>query len=248
VVRLTERDLQVLELLVYRRAETLDFIHQGLFSDCVRKRALNRLGELCAGGILERFDVQTIDAPEPQSVYRLDRRGVAVVRDRCLAGEHLRGRRWNPILRSSSIAHQIATNRVGDILGTQIAPEHLQPAASASEARNRPDAIYLAHGNGRGMRVLVEVDLGHYSRRRLQDKIAAFHDRSDAGALIFVCPPERQAYLEWVAGIQYHGEGDLRNWPIRVFTFDELKHPDTLPERLRPFRFDDEPIRGLDCV
>jgi hypothetical protein len=67
-VALQRRDLAILELLVVRRAETLDELHRRYFDGLSRKRVLNRLGELTTAGYLHRESVDLLDSPAPQSV------------------------------------------------------------------------------------------------------------------------------------------------------------------------------------
>ena len=71
---LTSRDLAILGCLVYRRVETLDYLHETHFAGASRKRALNRLGELRAGGYLERTDVSLPSQDTTTSVYWLTTR------------------------------------------------------------------------------------------------------------------------------------------------------------------------------
>src|SRR4051794_41432560 len=74
-LHLTVRDVRVLELLVSRRVETLDALHQLAFPGVSRKRALNRLGELVAGGFVDRRSVELPGRDGPRSVYFLTGRG-----------------------------------------------------------------------------------------------------------------------------------------------------------------------------
>ncbi len=70
-VSIQQRDVRIMELLVERRAETLDALHDELFAGRARKRALNRLGELCSAGYLIRTVVDVPTEPTPQNVYTL---------------------------------------------------------------------------------------------------------------------------------------------------------------------------------
>lgn len=192
-VHLTSRDLQVLELLVTRRAETLAWIHEQHFAGLSRKRALNRLGDLAAAGYLRRVTVTVPGATRPESAYTLGPRGKAALELRSLAGEHFRHRRFNPTLRDSSIPHQILVNRVADWLGADLTPEHLLPMTSKEQWRHKPDGVYQAlnpredsHPTRTRAMVWLEVDLGHYSRERIKGKLRAFHADEEAGHLLLV--------------------------------------------------------------
>lgn len=191
-VSLQKRDLFILETLVVRRAETLDELHRLAFGDRSRKRAINRLGELAAGGYLQRVSVEVLGADAPQSVYTLGPRAKRALELRSLASEHFRYRRFNPILRDSSIPHQIATNRVADWLGADLIPEHLLPAKDAAAARHRPDGIYQTATPDKQGRtaVFLEVDLGHYSRARIIGKARAFLEDPEARMMVFVSPTD----------------------------------------------------------
>ncbi len=184
-VHLMRRDLRVLELLVTRRAETLGWIHEQHFAGLSRKSALNRLGDLTAAGYLQRATVTVPGAPGPESAYTLGPRGKAALELRSLAGEHFRHRRFNPTLRDSSIPHQIIVNRVADWLGADLTPEHLLPMKTKEQWRHKPDGIYPAQGVEGGM-VWLEVDLGHYSRERINGKVRAFRADPDAVHLLLV--------------------------------------------------------------
>ena len=185
-VHLTRRDLQVLEALVTRRAETLTWIHEQQFSGLSRKRALNRLGDLAAASYLRRVTVTIPGAPRPQSAYTLGPRGKAALELRSLAGEHFRHRRFNPTLRDSSIPHQILVNRVADWLGADLTPEHLLPMSTKEQWRHKPDGIYPALDPDARRMVWLEVDLGHYSRERIDGKVHAFRVDADACHLLLV--------------------------------------------------------------
>lgn len=189
-VHLTRRDLQVLEALVTRRAETLTWIQEQHFDGLSRKRALNRLGDLAAAGYLKRVTITVPGAKGPESAYTLGPSGKAALELRSLAGEHFRHRRFNPTLRDSSIPHQILVNRVADWLGADLIPEHLLPMSSKEQWRHKPDGVYTAltpredtHPTRTLPMIWLEVDLGHYSRDRIKGKVRAFHDDPEAGHL-----------------------------------------------------------------
>jgi hypothetical protein len=200
-VALNGRDIAILNLLVERRVETLDYLHETIFPGRSRKRVLNRLGDLARHGYIERLSVALVNGDgRPESVYRLGRRAKPALELRsALGAEAFRGRRFNPTLRASSIDHQIMTNRVADWLGAELTPEHLLPAGGRGDAyRHRPDGIYTAAAADAFGRQLVffEVDLGHYSRDRLLGKVTAFLKHPEGRGMLIVSPrPMRAAQI-----------------------------------------------------
>jgi Replication-relaxation len=222
-VALQRRDLRILETVLARRAETLEVLRELEFRGLSRKRALNRLGELAGAGYLQRVSLEVLGAEGPQSVYTLGPKGKRALELRSLASEAIRYRRFNPILRDSSIPHQIATNRIADWLGAQLLPEHLLPAPSAEAARHRPDGMYevaQSDRSGRAM-VLLEVDMGHYSRARILGKVAAFLEHRRALAVLFACPNEQRATLVERTIRERYDEYVLER--ITVRTFEQLR-------------------------
>lgn len=156
-------------------------------------------------------------------MYTLGPKGKAALELRSLASETIRYRRFNPILKDSSIPHQIATNRVADWLGAQLLPEHLLPALDANGARHRPDGIYEAaqpDKSGRTL-MLLEVDMGHYSRQRIVGKLAAFLAHPQARGIVFVCPTwERTAWIGRV--IREESHRDRVDERITLLTFEQI--------------------------
>src|SRR5438105_15495066 len=146
-VALLARDVELLGLLVERRAETLDYLHERFFPDGKLKSARNRLHRLQQGGYVIRTSANLFGTDgRMESVYTLGPRAKRALELRSAAGsEAFRGRRFNPTLRDSSIDHQIMTNRIGDWLGADLQPEHLLPSKKGPDAfRHRPDAVYTA--------------------------------------------------------------------------------------------------------
>jgi hypothetical protein len=224
-VALQQRDVAVLSLLVERRVETFDFLHETLFPGASRKVAINRLGDLARAGYLERLSVPLDGEDGPMSVYRLGPRAKAAIELRNARGhEAFRGRRFNPTLRESSIDHQVMTNRVGDWLGARLRPEHLLPAAGKGDAfRHRPDATYVAaQADAHGRRtVYLEVDLGHYSRERILGEIKAFLQAPDARAMLLVAPTQERAALLGLWARDVYGDAIAER--LQTLTFDEVR-------------------------
>lgn len=224
-VALHARDIKILSLLVERRVETLDYLHETLFPGLSRKRVLNRLGDLARAGYLERLSVTLHGEFQPKSVYRLGPRAKPALELRNAHGhETLRGRRFNPTLRASSIDHQVMTNRVGDWLGARLRPEHLLPAPGNGDAfRHRPDATYLAaQADAHGRRtVYLEVDLGHYSRERILGKINAFLQAPDARAMLLIAPTQERAALLGLWARDLYGDAIAER--LQTLTFAEIR-------------------------
>jgi hypothetical protein len=236
-VALRQRDVELLSLLVERRAETLDYLHARFFGDWTLKPARNRLARLCKAGYLHRESVSLHGTDgRLESVYTLGPRAkAALVLRRAAAAEAFDGRRFNPTLRSASLDHQILTNRVGDWLGADLRHEHLLPAHGKGDAfRHRPDAVYTAaQADAQGRRtVFLEVDLGHYSRERILGKVKAFLANDDARTIVFASPTPGRAALvnSWVRDVY----GDAIGRRMQTLTFDQLReggylHPGAEP-------------------
>jgi hypothetical protein len=157
-----------------------------------------------------------------ESVYTLapKARTALVLRGR---GEDFHGRRFNPTLRTESLPHQIATNRVADWLGARLVPEHLLPARFRAELQHRPDGVYeaaRADARGRDL-VLLEVDLGSYSRERLLGKVRAFRESERARSILIVTPTAERGQLvvAWVRDA--YGPAGLAE--VQALPFDEVR-------------------------
>lgn len=236
-VALHQRDVEILALLVERRAETLDYLHGCFFSRSVPKVARNRLARLCKAGYLHRESVSLYGSNgRMESVYTLGPRAkAALILRRNAAAEAFNGRRFNPTLRAASLDHQIVTNRVGDWLGAELRHEHLLPAHGNGDAfRHRPDAVFTAaQADAQGRRtVFLEVDLGHYSRERILGKVKAFLSDTDARTIVFASPTPARAALvnSWIRDIY----GDAIGQRMQTLTFDQLQaggylHPGAEP-------------------
>ncbi len=240
-VRLQRRDLELFELLLERRVETLGHLHRLAFQGKARKTARNRLIRLRQGGYIERVALADIDeqllAPGDgehpvASVYRLTPKGIAALRLRHRAGAALRGRPALADLTDSSIPHQLAVSRTGDWLGTRLIGEHLLESPGR-DRRHRPDAAYHARPDEAGRTlVLVEVDLGNYTRQRILGKLRTFLANEESRGAIFVTHTSGRA--EQVAGWirARHGDGVMRR--VQVLTLDELRDGQLLDPGLAP--------------
>jgi hypothetical protein len=234
-VSITRRDVAIMELLVERRAETLDELATRFFAERSRKRAQNRLGTLAGAGYLQCTKLAVPSLAEPQNIYTLGPKGKRALELRSSAAlELFRDRRFNPSLRTASLPHQIVTNRVADVLGMRMTPEHLLEDRRDRESRAvRPDGVYLAGRPDDWQRqVWVEVDLGHYSRKRIEDKVRAAIANHDVRGMLLVCATQRRAD-------QVHGWLDddhrLRHSSVHVavLSLDELSL-EALEPQLRP--------------
>lgn len=240
-----------MEMLVTRRVETLDELHERGFPNRSRKRALNRLGELVSGGYLDRRSVQLADSERLQSVYFLTSRGRTALQIR---SEESSGwfatRHWRLDLNEPSIPHQIVTNRVCDWLGANAIPEHLlppkpyEPEKKEKDAQSRPDAVFRAREGRNGADLVwVEVDLGHYNQKRIAEKVKAAGEERNVCLLLIACP--NKAREEWLVNVLLKHFGGSIWERVDVRTFAELRSgiaPDH-DERLRP---SDERPTGYD--
>jgi len=215
-VALHRRDLEVLELLAERQVKTLGALHRRFWPSTTRKSARNRLAALARAGYLDSVvRTEGVAAPQRfpaggrpagQHVYLLGPKAAAALRLRSLAGEHFRGGRLPKRIADSNIDHQLFTNRVADWLGAAFVPAH-QLAPAPGERRHRPDAYRCAHPDAAGRDlVLVEVDLGHYSRARVLAKMTSFLAHDEARSIIFAAPTEERSTLivRWIR--EQHGQ------------------------------------------
>ncbi len=184
-VRLTTRDLQIFEQLLNSRAETLGTLHEQHWPPGTeRDSARHRLSRLAAWGFLDKHGLEHVhpnlihpnDNPDGSgwiTVYTLTPKGVNALRRRSLAGSVLRGRSINGDLDQAAIPHQLAGNRIGRLLDTRLTADHLIEVTG--DRRHRPDATYTADPDDRGRTIVtLEIDLGHYSRKRILGKLVTF--------------------------------------------------------------------------
>ena len=222
-VHLHKRDLAVLDLLLDRRVETLDDVHTALFAAISRKSAANRLGKLARAGYITRLPAaHTRPDGSLCMVYRLGPKGPAALRLRSLASaEQLASGPVTPIA-PALIPHQLAVNRVADWLGTPLTTPRPAPRDQVN-GRHEPDGAYhAAKPDDQGRRtVLVEVDLGHYSRERILAKMRTFLTNPDARSIIFATPTAERAtrIASWIR--QAHGEHAMHR--VQPLTFHEIQ-------------------------
>ena len=124
-------------------------------------------------------------------------------------------------LPASFIDHQLAVNRVGDWLGTELIGE--RDASAGLDSKHRPDAAYRCEADERGRDlILLEVDLGHYSRPRILAKVDGFRQHPAAAGIFFACPTNDRAN-EVARWIREHNGIDFMQGHCQVFSFDELQ-------------------------
>lgn len=212
-----------------RRVETLEGLHRLAFANRTPKRAVNRLGELVSAGYLDRRSVDLPNSERLQSVYFLTARGRTALQIR---SEDSSGwfatRHWKLDLSEPSIPHQIATNRVCDSIYAKPIPEHLLPPQrfepGQSKRQSRPDAVYEAREGRDGQKLVwLEVDLGHYNRKRLVEKVEAFRESRQACMLIIACSTGNRA--NWVARALRPVFQDSMVWDrVEIVSFAELRN------------------------
>ena len=207
-VRLTARDLTIFEELLERRVETLGTLHARHWTGWKDVSARNRLGTLVAWGYLQR---RSIEHPPSTLVHpsERDREWVSVYSPTPKAIDALRRR---------SIAASL-------MRGRNLRTELAEPAIA--------DATYTAHPDAHGRTlVMLEVDLGHYSRQRILGKTRTFLANPDAKAILFACPTDQRA--AWIANTlrQEHGETIMDR--VQVLTFERLARGGLLRDQLTP--------------
>ena len=102
---------------------------------------------------------------------------------------------------------------------------------------------------------MLEVDLGHYSRKRIIEKVRAFEEASRARFLLIACPnPARQDKLMKAISEEYrkksydYDDRDRDIWArVDVMTFESIREgkapgypadPSLLPREARELRMD----------
>jgi hypothetical protein len=189
-VVLQRRDRLIIECLLERGWETIEYLHGRFFPGLSRKRVLNRLRDLCRAGYLERLDCDSFDSPhEFGSVYRLTKR--TRYQAHFNAAFFTGARMPTPPLRDRSIPHQVAINRAGDWLGTRFVCAR-DAGLPGVDRRELPDAAYIAaEPTAAGDVVFVVVDLAP----RLDDgRLDYFVLHPCARTLIRFAETEHDAY------------------------------------------------------
>lgn len=240
-VRLTARDMTILEELLHLRADTLGALHHRHWrAGSDRDSARHRLSRLAAWGYIDKHPIQqppgALVHPGDTSsgwvtVYTLTPRGVAALRRRSFAGSLLRARSIKGDIDEAAIPHQLAVNRIGELLATTLTLDHLLDLSG--DRRHRPDATYRSSPDASGRcSVMLEVDLGHYSRQRILGKLRTFLADPDAKGVLFACPTESRA--AWIAETLRDAHGERIMDRVQVLTFDEIKQGRLLRDALRP--------------
>jgi hypothetical protein len=233
-VHLHARDLQVLELLADRRIETLAALHEKLWPGCAKKSAYNRLGQLAAAGYLEHL-LRPDPVPRP-SHERRPNQHLYVLGPKAPTALRIRNRSTRKLaaasLPAAFVDHQLAINRVGDWLKTRLLGEH--EASAGLDSKHRPDAAYQATPDERGRDlVLLEVDLGHYSRARILDKVTGFRQHPNARSILFACPTSERA-AEVARWIRDHFGTTLPEQNCQVLSFGEIQRQPGLDPGTNP--------------
>jgi hypothetical protein len=240
-VRLTTRDLQILEELMNRRTESLGVLHDRFWAPGTsRDSARHRLTRLAAWGFIDKHALQHAHAgllhPTDNdkgwvTVYTLTPKGVASLKRRSLAGSVLRGRSIKGDIDEAAIPHQLAVNRVADLLGTPLIAEHL--IEFQGDRRHRPDATYIATPDESGRStVMLEIDLGHYSRKRILGKVGTFLADPDAKGVLFACPTDERT--AWIARTLREAYGDRIMDRVQALSFRQIREGRLLGEDLKP--------------
>ena len=241
-VRLYPRDVAVLELLADRDIETLDFLHARLWSACNRKSAYNRLRALANAGYLEHIKRTDPAAPKTwtgarpasEHLYTLGPKAPTALRIRGREAVTLGRRHRRGGIPAALIDHQLATNRVADALGIRLMSEHEAAIGLYDDyKKHRPDGAYRALPDERGQSlVLVEIDLGHYSRERIEKKAMASLMHERARAMLIVVPTQDRATQ--VRGWVWDKVGIRSLDRFTVCTFEELRSEAVLSIEHRP--------------
>ncbi len=79
---------------------------------------------------------------------------------------------------------------------------------------------------------MLEIDLGHYSRKRILGKLTTFLADPDAKGVLFACPTQDRA--AWVAHTLREARGDRIMDRVQVLSFYQIQEGRLLGEHLRP--------------
>lgn len=191
-----------MELLAAHQIETLAHLHELHWADCARKSAYNRLRALAKAGYLAHIKRPHADEtktwvdvrPPAEHLFCLGPKAPVALRLRGRESEALARRHRRGGIPAALIDHQLATNRVAEILGVRL--EQLPETGQRVRDRHRPDGYYHAAPDelGRDL-VLVEIDLGHYSRDRILGKALAFFGHEQARSILFATSTTERADL-----------------------------------------------------
>lgn len=94
--------------------------------------------------------------------------------------------------------------------------------------------------------MLLEVDLGHYSRGRILEKAEGFRKHPDARGIVFICSTNDRAnrVADWIR--EGRGSGFMRR--CQVFTMDEIKRGAPFAPGSAPVATPSESLRWYDEI
>lgn len=200
-VRLQPRDLDMLSDLGRSRALSLDQIARRYFASPSvadpAKRASDRLSKLFRSGLIERASYLTPGGDGSDTAHRafcLRPAGLAALRRRGLAPPHATARRYRMHVAEGRLRHEITINEIEHSQGVRFQRDHLGDGRDGHPGP-QADARIETEPDERGRTaVLLELDLGQYSARRIAEKVSAL--APVAKRLVFAAPtPDRAAWL-----------------------------------------------------
>jgi hypothetical protein len=136
--------------------------------------------------------------------------------------------RYQAGLSPERVAHQLAMNKVGDLLGIALTHEHqlVMPDGMRERSRTLPDAMFETD---EGKRVYLEMDTGNYRADRFREKIAGLRGALCGSCELWIVTPDdgrRRAMLAEV------GEYKFVSW----FCFSDVVSHALPDDAYRPAR------------
>ena len=201
--RLQARDLAVLSDLGRSRILSLDQVARRYFAsrDVAEpaKRASDRLSKLVRAGLVEPASFLEPNTDGADTAYRafcLRPKGLAALRRRNLVPPHVTAGRYRMHVAGGRRRHEITLNEIEYAQGVRFARSHLGDGRDGHPGP-QADARIEGEPDERGRTaVLLELDLGQYSARRIAEKVSTLAPVSKR--LVFAAPtPDRVA---WLAG------------------------------------------------
>ena len=181
-IRLNQRDLGLLHDVYRSRVLSLNQLSRRHFEGRY-KAASERLRKLANGRFIERLTyLDQLDSGEARRAFSLTKKGLGSLYRRDLISEEQRKRRFRLKPAPNQVLHHVTLNDVEEQWGVEFEREHtasLSPGSSNVKA----DACIKNPTHGEKP-VYVELDLGHYSARRVKDKVCSLAPESSE--LIFV--------------------------------------------------------------